>query len=83
METETEKYYETLRRKLVFHIREQSVENQITPREFHKIILPKFPGVAQEIIIRMLFEMTEMKTNKWVYHSLLPQWVDYDKKEKP
>lgn len=70
-----------IRKKLVFHIREESHgTNQLTPRAFHVKVKPKFPFTLQGVVTNMFFEMTEIYSNKWIYHRLKPQWIDYDVK---
>lgn len=80
--TETERYYDNLRKKIVFHIRQQSpgFEDRITPQAFHKQLLPKFPGTAREHVWRLFWEMTKIEGDgRWIYHRLEEKWINYDK----
>lgn len=74
-------WFHQLRKKLVFHIREVSNgTNQITPRAFHQEVKVNFGVSFHPLVTQLFFEMTEIYANKWVYHKLKEQWVDYDLK---
>lgn len=80
--TQTEQYYDNLRKKIVYHIRQLSpgFGDRITPQMFHHQLLPKFPGTAKEHVTRLFWEMTTIWTDKrWVYHKLDKKWLGYDR----
>jgi hypothetical protein len=73
-------YLKKIRQQLVFHVREVSKgKNYLTPRAFHQEVLPNFTIAFRPLVTQFFFEMTEIYTNKWVYHKLKERWVDYDK----